>query len=268
MVERARSALKPALCAGIGLMLAAGQAAAAEPITLFGYNLSVTVQGATASAYQGSKHYSGFPSVSVAVTRPWAYDDFGAPDDSPSIALVNTSNVSVGLAASVIAARGNGHALRGMNNIGWAGEGGGFVNWWPKPWMRVRVEALKGVFAEDGLLINTASDVVTHKGRFTLSTGPRFSWADDHYNGTYLGVTPGEAALSPNFRQPYVARAGPLAAGWEAAAEYKWFDRWRLNLSVNYDRLLSQDAQSPIVRVTGSPNQYSVAGGVRFMLSD
>jgi len=253
-------------CAALALV--AGRAAAAEPITLFGYDLSITLQGATASAYQGSKHYSGFPSVSFAVTRPWTYDDFGAPDDSASVTLLTLSNVSAGAAASIIANRGNSHALRGMDNIGWAGEGGGFVNWWPAPWMRVRVEALRGLFAEDGLLVNTGSDFVTHQGRFTLSAGPRFSWADGHYNGTYFGITPAEAAAGPHLHSAYIANAGPLTGGLEAAVEYKWFDRWRLNLNANYDRLLGQDAQSPLVRITGSPNQFSVAGGVRFMLSD
>lgn len=247
------------------LALAAGPALA-EPITVFGYALSITVQGATASAYQGSKHYSGFPSVSVMPVRPADYDAFGAPDDSPGIALLDLTNVSAGPIVSFIPDRGDSHALRGMRKIGAAGEAGGYVAWWPKPWMRVRVEALKGVFSEDGLLINTASDLVTHKGPFTLSTGPRFSWSDGRYNGTYFGVTQAEATTAHNFHSAYNPGAGPLEAGLEAAMEYKWRGHWRFDLSANYDRLLGPAGDSPLVRVTGSPNQYSIAGGVRFML--
>ena len=254
-----------AVCLGVlGLSLAAAPALA-EPITLFGYGLSITVQGVTASAYQGSKHYSGFPSVSINPVRPADYDAFGAPDDSASIALLDTTTLQMGPAVSFIPDRGDSHALRGMRKIGAAGEAGGFVNWWPKPWMRVRVEALKGLFSEDGLLVNTASDLVTHKGPFTLSAGPRFSWADSRYNGTYFGVTRAEAATS-RFRSAYTPGSGALGAGLEAALEYKWRGRWRFDLSANYDRLIGPAADSPIVRVTGSPNQYSVAGGVRFML--
>ena len=260
-------ALKAACLGGLGLAMAAGAAGAGEPITVFGYAFSITVQGATASAYQGSKHYSGFPSVSVFPVLPADYDAFGAPDDSPSVAVFSTSTFAVGPAVSFIPDRGNSHALRGMEKIGAAGEAGGFINWWPQPWMRVRVEALKGVFSEDGLLVNTASDFLTHKGRFTLSTGPRFAWSDSRYNGTYFGVTPAEAADSRNFHTAYAPGSGPLSAGWEGALEYKWRDRWRFDLSANYDRLLGPAADSPLVRVTGSPNQYSVAGGVRFMLS-
>ena len=248
----------------LGLALATGPALA-EPFTLFGYGLSITVQGATASAYQGSKHYSGFPSVSVNPVRPADYDAFGAPDDSASIAVLDTTKLQIGPALSFIPDRGNSHALRGMRKIGAAGEAGGFVNWWPEPWLRVRVEALKGVFSEDGLLVNTASDLVTHKGPFTLSAGPRFAWSDSRYNGTYFGVTQAEAPAS-RFHSPYTPGAGPLSAGLEGAVEYKWRGHWRFDLSANYDRLLGPPAQSPIVRVTGSPNQYSVAGGVRFML--
>jgi outer membrane protein len=258
-------AIKFAHYACAGLALFAGPAAA-EPLSLFGYNLSITVQGATASAYQGSRHYSAFPSVSVSFLQPWEYDAFGAPDDSPSIALLNFAHVQIGAVGNFIPDRGNSHALRGMKDINWAGEGGGYVNWWPTDWTRIRVEALQGAFSETGLLVNTAADVVTRKGRFTLSTGPRFAWADSGYNNVYFGVSPAEAETS-RFHTAYQPGAGPLTAGLEGAVEYRWFGHWRLDFSANYDRLLGRDVQSPIVRA-GSANQYSMAAGVRFILGD
>jgi outer membrane protein len=258
--------VKSILLVAAGCLSLCAGTASAQSLTFLGYNLTASLQAAAAPSWQGSKKYSVFPSGNVAVTRPWQFDDFYAPDDAASLALVNTKILSFGVAAAILEDRGNSHELQGMRNIGWAGETGGFVNIWPVPWMRVRVEALKGVFAEDGLRVNVGSDLVTHPGQWTFSAGPRFSWADDHYAGTYFGVTPAEALASPYFQKSYTAKGGPLSAGLEASTEYKWSPHVRLTLSANYDRLLDDAAASPIVRQVGSADQFSVAGGLRFML--
>ena len=43
---------------------------------------------------------------------------------------------------------------------------------------------------------------------WNLSVGPRYSWADDHFMGTYFGVTPSEAQDSPLIANTVHARAG------------------------------------------------------------
>jgi outer membrane protein len=156
----------------LGAALFAAGSASADPMTFFGYNLSASIQAAAAPSWQGSRKYSIFPSGNVTLGHPWQFDDFYAPDDSASFALINTRIVQIGVAAAIIDSRGNSHELQGMRNIGWAGEGGGFVNIWPTPWLRVRVEALKGVVAEDGLLVNTGANLVAHPGRFTCRPAP------------------------------------------------------------------------------------------------
>ncbi len=248
------------------LALLGAEPALADPLTFYGYALNASVQAAAAPSYQGSQKYSVFPSGNVALTRPWQFDDYAAPDDSASLAVYNSSLASFGLAASIIEDRGNSHELQGMRNIGWALESGGFANVWPTPWLRLRVEALKGVVAEDGLLVNTAADMVTHAGPWMFSIGPRFSWADGHYNGAYFGITPGEALASRRY-SPYEANAGPLLAGLEASTEVKVSARWRLTLNGSYHRLLSQDANSPLVRQSGTADQVAIASGVRFLLN-
>lgn len=254
------------LATAAAAFLIAGPASADPLSLLYGYSLSATFQAAAAPSYQGSHKYSVFPSGNVSVTHPWQFDDYAAPDDAASLALYNSKFASFGLAAAIIEDRGNSHELQGMRNIGWGGETGGFVNVWPMPWLRLRVEALKGVFAEDGLLVNTSADVVAHEGPWMFSVGPRFSWADDHYNGTYFGVTPGEALASRRYAA-YQANGGPLFAGLEAATEVKVTSRWRLTLNGTYHRLLSEDAASPLVRQAGTADQFAVASGVRFLLN-
>ncbi len=258
--------MRGVLFATAAIALLAAEPASAASLGLWGYNLSATFQAAAAPSYQGSQKYSVFPSGNLSVTHPWQFDDFAAPDDSASLAFYNNDRLSFGLAASIIENRGNSHELEGMRNIGWAAESGGFVNVWPTPWLRVRVEALKGLVSEDGLLVNTSADVVTHKGPFMFAIGPRFSWADDHYNGTYFGITPGEALASRRY-QPFHASGGPLFAGLEAATEYKLTSRWRLTLNGAYHRLLDDAANSPLVRKAGTADQVAIASGVRFMLN-
>jgi outer membrane protein len=255
--------------AGCGLVFAgAAGAAGAEPVTVFGYNLNAALRAEVAPSYEGGKHLALFPGGNLAITKPWEFDAYAAPDDAASFALLNTRRVSFGLAASIREDRGNRDELQGMRNIGWSLEGGGFVNIWPTDWMRIHGEVLRGLTAQDGILVDTGLDFVTRPGRWMIAGGPRFSWADDRFNGTYFGVTAAEAAASPRIVNPYLAKAGPHFAGLEVNAEYKWRPRWRLTLDANYHHLLGDDANSPLVRQLGSAEQFSAAAGVRFLLGD
>ena len=250
-----------------GLAVAAGAVSAhAEAPTFFGYNLSASIRAEAAPTYEGGKNYSVFPGGSVALTKPWQFDDFWAPDDAASIALINTKRFSFGAAASLRENRGNRDVLEGMRNIGWSLQGGGFMNVWPTPWMRVHAEALKGLTAQSGLLVNTGIDLVAHPRMWNLSAGPRYSWADDRFNSTYFGVTAAEAAASPYINSPYTARAGSHFAGAEASAEYKLRPNWRLTFDASYHHMLGDDEHSPLVRQLGKADQIQGAVGLRFVL--
>jgi outer membrane protein len=235
-------------------------------MTVFGYDLTANLRAEMSPSYEGSKKMSLFPGGSLAVTRPWAYDDYAAPDDAASFAIFNTKRFSFGAAASIRENRGNDAELEGMRNIGWSLEGGGFMNVWPTSWMRLHVEALKGLTAQDGLLVNTGADFVSHEGRWMIAGGPRYSWGDDKFNATYFGVTPAEALASPRIDSPFSARAGSHFAGIEANAEYKLYHHWRLTFDASYHHLLGDDANSPLVKQLGTADQFGAAVGVRFRL--
>jgi outer membrane protein len=262
--------VKTFLMATVGGLCLAGLAgaASAENMTVFGYDLNATIRAEAAPTYEGGKKYSAFPSGNLAISRPWEFDSYGAPDDAASFAIVNTKHLSFGAAASIREDRGNSGGLEGMRNIGWSLEGGGFVNIWPTNWMRLHIEALKGLTAQDGLLVNTGADFVSHPGKWMIAAGPRFSWSDAKFNGTYFGVTPAEALASPLILNPYTARAGPHFAGVEVNGEYKIRRRWRLTVDATYHHLLDDDANSPLVKQLGSADQFSAGLGVRFALSD
>ena len=262
--------MKSVLAAAAGglIVSCAVGAAHAQPLTIWGYELNATIRAEAAPTYEGGKKYSVFPGGNLAITRPWAFDDYVAPDDTASFAIVNTKRISFGAAASIREDRGNSDELVGMRNIGWSLQGGGFVNIWPTSFMRLHVEALKGLTAQSGLQVNTGPDFVAHPGKWMVAAGPRYSWGDDRFNGTYFGVTPGEALASPYIANPYRARAGSHFAGAEANVEYKPRPRWRLAADMTYHRLLDDDANSPLVKQLGSADQLSVAVGLRFTLSD
>jgi outer membrane protein len=252
-----------------GLVLLGGvEAAKADPVTFFGYNLNASIRAQVAPNYEGSKTYNVFPNGSAALTHPWEFDSFTAPDDAASLAILNTKRFSFGAAISVRENRGNHDVLEGMRNIGYALQTGGFMNVWPTSWLRLHVEALKGVTSESGLVVNTGADMVHQNRQWMISAGPRFSWADGDYNGTYFGVTPGEAAASPLINAPFTAHAGPHYAGVEAIAEYKFRPGWRLTADGSYHRLLGDDANSPLVRQLGKADQLSASVGLRFLFGE
>ena len=255
-----------AAASGLVLLSAAGAAKAEDPVTFFGYNLNASISAEYSPTYEGGKHYTVFPGGSLALTKPWEFDAFTSPDDAASIALLNTRRFSFGAAASVRENRGNHDELQGMRSIGWSVSGGGFMNVWPTHWMRIHVEGLKGLTAQSGIVVNSGIDFVSHPKYWNLAIGPRYSWGDDHFNGTYFGVTPQEATLSPYIQNPFHARAGSHFAGVEASAEYKWRPRWRITFEGGYTRMLGDDAASPLVRQLGSTDQFAVSTGLRFLL--
>jgi outer membrane scaffolding protein for murein synthesis (MipA/OmpV family) len=254
----------------LGLLVAsaAGSGVRAEPVSVDGYILNASIRAEIAPSYEGGKHFAAFPGGSLAVNKPWDFDVFAPPDDAASLGLVNLRRAQFGLAASLRVNRDNNNELQGMRSIGWSLMGGGFMNVWATHFMRIHVEALKGLTAQSGLVVNTGVDFVAHPRMWNLSAGPRYSWGDDHFNGTYFGVTPGEAVASPFITAPFHAGAGSHYAGIEGMAEYKWRPRWRITFDAGYSRLLGDDGRSPLVSQLGSADQFSVGAGLRFMLQD
>ncbi|MEI9890703.1 MAG: MipA/OmpV family protein [Caulobacteraceae bacterium] len=216
---------------------------------------------------RGRQEIRGLPG-NLAVSKPWDFDAFSPPDDAASFALLNTKRFQFGAAASIQEPRQNDDELGGMRSIGWSFQAGGFMNVWPTHYMRIHVEGLKGLSSQSGIVVNSGIDFVAHPEKWNLSIGPRYSWGDDHYNGTYFGVTPGEALASPFIANPFHARAGSHNAGVQFMAEYKLFPRWRVTFDGAYSRILGDDAKSPLVAQLGTPDQFSVGTGLRFMLQN
>lgn len=247
-----------------GMALLAPSAASAQ--TLFGYNVNVSAKARVAPTYEGSDDYGLGPGGSISLSKPGAGRIFSAPDDGASLTLLGGDVFNAGVTGRIRMGRDNDKDLRGMDKIDWAGEAGVFANWWLTDWLRTRVEVRKGFGGHEGVVADVGADAVAREGRWTVSAGPRFSYADDEFTQTYFGVTPIEAARSPLIAAAYTPQGGPRYVGAVASADYQWNDRWRITGDAGYRRLLGDAADSPLVRGLGSEDQFSASVGVRYAL--
>ena len=251
------------------LATAAILAAAPSPALaqgIFGYNWDATLSAQIQPTYEGSDEYGVGPGGSIALVRPDAPNPYNAPDDGLSLTLMEGGRAAIGLSGRFRAGRDDDDDLRGMEEIDWAGEVGVFVNLWLTDWLRTRLEVRQGFSGHEGVIADVGADLVAREGRWILSAGPRFSYADDEFTQTYFGVTAREALASPLIAAAYRPDGGPRYAGAIAQADYQWTDRWGLTFDVGYRRLLGDAADSPLVRNLGAQDQFSASAGVRYSL--
>jgi outer membrane scaffolding protein for murein synthesis (MipA/OmpV family) len=267
-MEPSVKSLLTAAAAGLSLTSLTTAAHAEDAGLIFGRSFNIALRGWATPTYEGGKHFGLYPGGSLAVTKPSNFDSFAAPDDAASFALIDTRHFSTGIAAAVRETRYNNDELTGMRSIGWSIQGGGYLNYWPTGWLRLHVEGLKGLTSQYGVLINTSADAVMQTGRWRFAGGPRFSWGDQAWNNRYFGVTAAEALASPYIDRAYTAKAGPHFAGLEASAEYKLKAHWRVTFDVRYHHLLSDDANSPLVKQLGTADQFQASTGFRVMFPD
>jgi outer membrane scaffolding protein for murein synthesis (MipA/OmpV family) len=91
--------------------------------------------------------------------------------------------------------------------------------------------------------------------RLSLGVGAEVKWADENYMQTYYGVSSAGSVASGLAR--YTAEAGLEKAGLDLNLTYRLTDRWGVTAFAGYDKLLDAAADSPIVVMEGSPDQYT-----------
>jgi len=100
-------------------------------------------------------------------------------------------------------------------------------------------------------------DLIYTGRRWDVSVGSRYGYGGNAYMDTYFGLTPEEAARSPLINTAYEPGHGQRYLGVETAAAYNISRRLKTTLSFGYDRLSSLAADSPVVEVAGSANNYT-----------
>jgi outer membrane protein len=146
-----------------------------------------------------------------------------------------------------------------MGNVGTALELGAFVSYTFPGGSRVRLRARHDVISGHGGAIATADYLVPllRTNRVTLGAIVAGTWASGAYMRSYFGVNAAQSAASgyPIFN----ATSGFKDVNTGLNAIYMIAQQWSVVGNVSYKRLIGQAADSPIVRIAGSPNQMNYA---------
>ena len=157
-------------------------------------------------------------------------------------------------------------ALTGLNDVDWAVElGAGFG--YRSDYVRLFAEVRRGFNGHEGFVSELGADAIFHPmEKLTLRMGPRLGLADSEYMETYFGVTAAEAAASGGALTQYKPGGGIKDIGLVTTASYAWTENTTLHLEGGYRRLVSDAADSPIVK-RGQENQFSVGAGISYRFS-
>jgi len=158
--------------------------------------------------------------------------------------------------------------LNGLGDVGWAVQIGGFAQYWPVPWLRLRGEIRQGIGAETGVIGDLFADVVVPVGQFRLSAGPRMTAQTSAALSPYFSITPTQSANSAVSGLPalpvYNVAGGFYSYGAGGQIEYFWNPQWSTHALVEYERITGSAGDSPLVTMRGSPNQFTVGVGVTY----
>ena len=203
------------------------------------------------------------PLFHVNIARGTHEFSFGAPDDSPSIALVSTNGFSFGPAGNIEGRRRESDVGAPVGSVSRTFEAGAFAQYMAGDSFRLRAELLKGINGHNGLVGEIAADKIWRDGdRYVVSIGPRVLFSDARYQRAYFGVTPAASLASglPVYRPGGGIHGVAVASG----ANFALNSRWGLFGYARYERLVGDAAKSPIIREFGSRNQMSGGAGLNY----
>jgi outer membrane protein len=264
----------------IALLLAPAAAAAADPVVTLpappfevpflpsvsgSWTVSVGAGAEYKPDFEGARRSMLSPVPIFSIRRAGSAEQFRGPRDSASIALLDFGNLRAGPAGKFVAARkaNNFAELNGLGDVNAAVEIGGFVEYFPVDWLRTRAEVRQGFGGHHGVVADFSADVILPVMQgLTLSAGPRFTLESAQAVAPYFGINAIQAMATglPVFN----ARGGAHSVGAGAQVSYRFNPQWEVHSYVEYQRLLGDAANSPLVLVRGSPNQTTVGIGASY----
>jgi outer membrane protein len=211
----------------------------------------------------GSDDRSVAPLVHINIARDNHEFSFGAPDDSPSIALISTNGFSFGPAGNIQARRRESDVGAPVGSVSRTYEVGAFAQYMAGDSFRLRAELRKGINGHEGLVGYIGADKIWRDGdRYVFSVGPRVLFSDGRYQRAYFGVTPEVSLVTglPSYRPGGGVHAVALASG----ASFELNNHWGLFGYARYARLVGDAGKSPILREFGSRNRLSGGIGLNY----
>jgi MipA family protein len=227
-------------------------------VTLGGY-------GAAEPAFPGSKKYDFAFVPVVDIYRAGEREWLTLPLDAISITLYQAGNFRAGVAGDYIFDRNHNDdsAARGLRDINYTLQAGGFAEYYPAPFLRTRVEVLQGFTGTDSLVANLSADFIFRPSCCWLFTaGPRLQFANTQYESTFFSVNAVESART--FLPTFHASGGLNSAGVDATARYNVTEHFSVRAFADWERLVGDGADSPIVKFRGSQDQFEVGIGVAY----
>jgi len=156
--------------------------------------------------------------------------------------------------------------LRGMGNVDWAPEIGGFLEY-RAGFLRLGGEVRGGTGGHDGIVAELRADAVLRPAEgMVLSFGPRLNLGDESFSKRYFGVDPLQSARTGY--PAYSPGGGVTSVGAAIFASYALTSRLSLTGIVEFNRLQGGAADSPLVRSgRGDPNQVFTALSLTYSFS-
>lgn len=190
---------------------------------------------------------------------------FETPDEAFGPTLIKGKGFSLGPALQFHSGRDEEDAIIGIGDVKTTVELGAFAEAYLSDNFRARGEIRKGLGGHKGLVADLGADMIlgsmTDAAHFSI--GPRLKLADARYMRAFYGVNAAQrAATGLALHDP---DGGLHSAGALASANYRFNAAWGMEAYGRYDRLVSDAADSPLVRsAVGSRNQFEAGLGLTY----
>jgi MipA family protein len=229
------------------------------------WTVMIGAEGQYGPAFEGANHGLFSPVPIFSIRRAGSVDQFRSPRDDASIALLDFGDLRAGAVGKFVSSRkaSSYSELNGLGDVKAAFELGGFIEYFPVDWLRVRNETREGFGGHQGVVSDFSADFIVPVTRaITVSAGPRFTLESTKAVSPYFGIDAVQAMATglPMFD----AKGGAHSAGAGAQLKYRINPQWEVHSYVEYDRLLGDAAKSPLVTARGSVNQTTVGIGASY----
>jgi outer membrane protein len=227
-------------------------------VTLGGY-------GGGEPIFPGSKSLTFTFRPIIDIRREGTKEWLSLPNDAISLPLYQTGDFRIGAAGDLLTNRDQSEdsALRGLRGIDYTLELGAFAEYYPVPFIRTRVELLQGVTGAEGFVANLMADYIYRPDpQWLFTAGPRLRFVNTQYESTFFSISRAEAIASG--LTPFHASGGLDSAGIDATVRYDLNERLSLRAFAEWERLVGDGADSPLVRVRGSEDQFQFGLGAAY----
>jgi outer membrane protein len=236
-----------------------------QPANPNAWTVTVGIDAAAAPRYEGSDEFVFRPTPIIDVRRAGTPPRFHSPREGFGVGILDFGSFRAGPVGKLRYPRKEGDTsdLRGLGDVDWAVEVGGFAEFWPTQWLRAYAEVRQGFGGHKGVVSDILIDAVYHATpQLTLSAGPRLTLQSSGAVSPYFDVTAAQSAASG--LPVYDAGGGVTSWGVGGQARYQWSPQWATYTYVEYQRLVGDVADSPLVSLRGTRDQVQVGLGVSY----